>query len=179
MSGYTCPFNNRACRCDPKAEKRELRPCMLANRVSKFVRMFGSGEYEADNALRKLRQLSLAEGLDFNDLAIVIENCEGILEEKKFSGIEMQWSFGQGVEKGRAEEARKRPPHESTDYFDADGRPQNHAIAVYCQRHYQHLNDKTREFVDDMTGKTMWRALSPKQEKWLISIFRQLGSGTR
>jgi hypothetical protein len=142
--------------------------------------MFGSNfEDEAKAALVKLRQLSLAEGLSFNDLAIAIENCEGILEEKKYSDVEMQWSYGQGVEKGRAEEARKRPLQEPTDYFDADGRPQHHAMAMYCQRNYEHLSDKTREFVDDMIGKTMWRTLSPKQEKWLISIFHQLGSGKR
>src|SRR5262249_44835521 len=79
----------------------------------------------------------------------------------------------------RKEEARRRPQQEPTDYFDADGRPQHHAIAMYCQRHYQNLNPKTQEFVDDMTAQTMWRSLSPKQEKWLITIFHHLGSGTR
>ena len=59
----------------------------------------------------------------------MIENANGEIEEKKYSDSDAEIIFTKGVEKGRAEEARKReaPP----EFYDTDGQPRWYEIAVY------------------------------------------------
>ena len=63
---------------------------------------------------------------------MVIENTSGEIEEKKYSDTDAEIIFAKGVEKGRAEEARKQtaPP----EFYDADGYPRWNEIAVFCQK---------------------------------------------
>jgi hypothetical protein len=122
------------------------------------------------------RQLAV-EGLTFNDIATVIENANGEIEERKYSDTDAKIIFERGVERGRAEEVRKRelPP----EFYDADGRPQWHPIATFCQQHRERLkNDKEREFVDDMaerTSRAFFSEPTPRQADWLLGIFIRLG----
>jgi hypothetical protein len=179
MSNYVCPLNKRACRCDPEAPDKKLQPCMLTKRISKLFRLLGSDYLgEVNSATDKLKQLVSSEGLTFNDLAILIENCDGQIEEKKYSDADAEqiYAMGQkkGMEKGRVEEARKRelPP----EFFDADGYPQWNAIALFCQRNINRLHSEwERTFVDDMTGKTLCYAPTEKQAKHLLAIYVKLG----
>jgi hypothetical protein len=172
-----CPLNNRVCRCDPQAAEEKLRPCDLAKRISKLVRMMSSTYEDGSSAALHLRQLLINERL-CNDLAVLIENCNGEIEERKYSDTDAEMIFARGVEKGRAEEVHKRdlPP----DFYDADGQPQWHPIALFCQKNQHRLRDDwERTFIDDMAGKTVFREPTEKQAKHLLAIFIRLGGRTQ
>ena len=146
----------------------------IAKRIAKLFRMLGSDfEGEILAAVNRMKSLFKEERLSFHDIATVIENCNGEIEEKKYSDADAEIIYNRGVEKGRAE----RPQQEPTEFFDADNQPQWHAIALYCQRHYERLEQKHREFIDDMAGNTVWRAPTEKQGKYLLSLFYRLGRG--
>jgi hypothetical protein len=115
-----------------------------------------------------------AGGLSFNDIAVVIENHNGEIEERKYSDSDAEAIFARGVDKGRAEEARRRelPP----EFYDADGQPPWNQVALFCRKHVAQLHSHwEREFVTDMAGKTLWRQPSEKQAKHLLAIFIRLG----
>ena len=107
-----------------------------AKRIAKLVRLMSS-EYDGEwsNAVRMLKLVLQNEGLTFNDLAAVIENCDGAIEERKYSDADAAIIFARGLEKGRAEEAHKReaPP----EFYDADG----HAA---LERHCAVLPEESR-----------------------------------
>jgi hypothetical protein len=146
-----------------------------AKRVAKLVRMLASDhDGEALNAARKLKQQLGAEGLSLNDIAIVIENAGGEIEERKYSDSDAEIIFAKGVEKGRIEEARKReaPP----EFYDVDGRPRWSEIAIFCQKNTARLRGEwERTFINDMAGKTLCYEPSAKQAKHLLAIFVKLG----
>jgi hypothetical protein len=155
-----------------------------AKRLAKYFRMLGSNfDGEVSNALQAMKQLLAAEGLNFNDIGIVIENAvaDGPLEieAKKFTETQATEIYQKGKQDGRAEEANNRPPGDPTEYYDVAGNPQWHAIALYCQRHIQHAPSRHHEFINDMAGVTLSGHLSEKQEKYLLSMFYQLGRGAR
>jgi hypothetical protein len=112
----------------------------VAKKIARLFRMLGSPyEGEAHNALRMLGRVLETERLTFNDIATVIENANGEIEAKKYSDADAEIIFTRGVEKGRAEEARKReaPP----EFYDADGKPRWNEIALFCQRSMDRLRD--------------------------------------
>ena len=113
----------------------------VAKRIAKLFRLLASDfDGETLAAARRMKQLLAIEGLSFNDIATVIENCNGEIEEKKYSDTDAEIIFTKGVEKGRAEEARKReaPP----EFYDADGQPRWYEIAVYCQQNSAQLRSE-------------------------------------
>ncbi len=156
---------------------------LVATRVAKLVRTMLGSDFDGEilSAARRLNALLKAEGLTHHDIATVIENANGEIEEKKYSDTDAKIIFERGVEKGRKEEAHKRelPP----DYYDADGRPQWHPIALYCQKHRERLkSDNERQFVDDMadrTSRTYFIEPTPRQADWLLGIFIRLGGKIR
>ena len=146
-----------------------------AKRIAKRIRMLSSPfEGEAHNALTMLTRVLAAEGLTFNDIAMVIENTSDEIEEHKYSDADAEIIFARGVEKGRIEEARKQqaPP----EFYDADGYPRWNDIALFCQRNVTRLRDEwERTFINDMAGKTLLREPTEKQAKHLLAIFIRLG----
>lgn len=148
----------------------------VAKRVAKLFRLLASDfDGEVLSAVRRMKQQLTAEGLSFNDIATVIENANGEIEEKKYSDADAKIIFERGKQKGREEEARNRPQDHPRDFYDEDGQPRWNAIAMFCQGNHQRLRPNEQEFVDDMAGKTMWREPTEKQAKWLLSIFIRLG----
>ena len=146
----------------------------VAKRIATLFRMLSSGfEGEVLNAVAAMKRLFAAEGLAFNDIATVIESCNGEIEERKYSDSDAEIIFARGVEKGCADQARVQegPP----EFYDADGRPRWNAIALFCQKNHQRLRLAEQGFVDDMAGNTLWREPSEKQARWLLSIFLRLG----
>jgi len=146
-----------------------------AKRIAKLIRLISSEhEGEWSNAVRKLKLVLQNEGLTFNDLAAVIENCDGAIEERKYSDADAEIIFARGVEKGQEEESRKRqaPP----EFYDLDGYPRWNEIALFCQKNTTRLRgDWERTFVNDMAGRTVWREPTEKQAKHLLAIFVRLG----
>ena len=176
VSSHVCPLNNRPCRCDPNAGDKKFQPCKLTKHIGQiFGLMLGSNsDCESANAASALRRLVESEGVSVSDLTTIIENCDGRIEERKYSDADVEIIFKRGKERGRAEEATKQqaPP----EFYDADGHPRWSEVALFCQRNIGRLRDeREKEFVNDMTGKLTWREPTERQSRWLFSIFVKLG----
>ena len=147
----------------------------IAKRIGRLMRMLGSSyEGEWHNAVTMMKRTLEAERLTFNDIATVIENHQGEIEERKYSDADAEIIFARGVEKGRTDEARRQqaPP----EFYDADGHPRWSKIALFCQKHITQLRSQWEiTFINDMAGKTLWREPSDKQAKHLLAIFVKLG----
>jgi hypothetical protein len=129
----------------------------IAKRIATLFRMLNSDfEGEALGAVAAMKRLFKAEGLTFHDIATVIESCNGKIEERKYSDAHAEIIFNRGIEKGRAEEARKKELLVPADFYDEDEHPRWNAIALFCQ------NNNRREPTE-------------RQAKWLLSIFIKLG----
>jgi hypothetical protein len=50
-----------------------------------------------------------------------------------------------------------------------------HQIATFCQQHHDRLRSNEREFIANIAASTVWGEPTPKQQKWLRSIFLRLG----
>jgi hypothetical protein len=167
-----CPLNNRECRCNPADEKR--RPCALARRIGQLIRLQASPiEGEAFNATGALRRMLPAEGLDFSDIAVLVENCDGRIETLQFSEDDVAGSFARGVERGRAE---GRGRGLSVDYFDDDGEPRWLDMAKFCQNNpaATSLKPSEQEFIEEMLVKLRWRTPTRAMGGFLLSIFWKL-----
>lgn len=174
MTDHACPLNQRPCRCDPNATEAKFRPCALARQIGTMIRMIGEEREEvAISAMHGLRRLLPGKGLAFSDLAILVENANGEIEQLKYSDQDAEKIFAKGRERGREEQARQQ--YGSAKFFDADGRPHWNAIALFCQDHHGKLKAHEQQFVDDMTGKTLSYEPTEKQAKWLLAIFYRLG----
>jgi hypothetical protein len=148
----------------------------VAKRIAKLFRLLASDfDGEVLNAARRMKQLLAVEGLSFNDIATVIENCNGEIEEKKYSDTDAEIIFTKGVEKGRAEEARKReaPP----EFYDTDGQPRWYEIAVYCQQNRTQLRDEwERNFANDVPSRIIrYGKPTERMIRHLLAIFVKLG----
>src|SRR6516164_5273768 len=147
----------------------------IAKRVAKLFRLLASDfDGEVLNAARRMKEQLVAEGLSFNDIATVIENANGEIEERKYSDADAEIIFAKGVEKGRKEEIRKQqaPP----EFYDAEGQPRWNEIALFCQQNIARLRSSWEQtFINDMAGNTLWREPTPKQAKHLLAIFVKLG----
>jgi len=147
----------------------------IAKRIDKLLRLLASPhEGERHNAVTMMQRTLAAERLSFNDIAIVIENHQGEIEERKYSDADAEIIFAKGVEKGRKDEERKQqaPP----EFYDAEGQPRWQEIALFCQSNITRLRSEwERTFINDMAGNTLWREPTPKQAKHLLAIFVKLG----
>jgi phage terminase large subunit-like protein len=85
----------------------------VAKRIAKLFRMLASDfDGEVLAAVHRMKHQLGAEGLSVNDIATVIENANGEIEELRYSAAEVeviyQKAVQKGVEQGRVEEARKQ-----------------------------------------------------------------------
>jgi hypothetical protein len=145
----------------------------VAKRISTLVRMFGATEEEAKVAVVKLRRLIAEEKLSFNDIGTLIENCNGEIEQLKYSDADAKVIFEHGVAKGLAEGARGQAPPE---FYDTDGYARWDEIALFCQRNIDRIhNEWELTFINDMAGKMLSFLPSEKQAHKLLGIFVRLG----
>jgi hypothetical protein len=145
----------------------------IAKRISKLIRMFGATEEEAKVAVLKLRSLCTEQKISLNDIAILIENCNGEIEQLKYSDADAAAIYARGVEKGRTE----RPAQEATEFFDEDGTPRWYEIATYCRENQGHsLSNWEKNFADDMPAKiASYGRPTSAQARHLLRIFIKLG----
>jgi hypothetical protein len=149
----------------------------IAKRIAKLFRLLASDfDGEVLNAARKMKQQLSAEGLSFNDIATVIENCNGEIEERKYSDADAEIIFAKGVEKGRIEELRKQqaPP----EFYDADGAPRWYEIANFTKATLTQLKPGfEQDFVTDTPAKMLsyGRPRSAKQARWILTFFVRAG----
>ena len=143
----------------------------VAKRIAKLFRLLGSDiDGEVQGAVNAMKRLLASEGLSFSDIAIVIENANGEIEERKYSDADAEIIFAKGVEKGRKEEVRKQqaPP----EYYDADGQPRWYETAVFCQQNSGRLNGWEQNFANGMPEKIIkYGAPTEKQTKHLLATF--------
>jgi hypothetical protein len=175
-----CPLNQRKCNCDANAADKKLHPCKLARHVGKFIRLMGSDfEGEAIASATGLRRLAHSEGLVFGNLATLIENCNGEIEELKYSDADMHEATIVTKQKGEQQgyEKAKREMTAPPEFYDASGEPRWYEIACFCRDNQGHrLNDWEKSFVEDMPGKIAgYGEPKPKQAKHLLRIFIELG----
>jgi hypothetical protein len=148
-----------------------------AKKIAKLFRLtYDAASYDGESlsAVAAMRRLLANEGLSANDIALVIESCNGEIEERKYSDADAEQIYARGVEQGRAQQQHKQqlPP----EFYDAAGNPQWNAIALFCQSKTDRLrNDWEKTFVADMAGTTILREPTEKQAKHLIAIFVRLG----
>ena len=146
-----------------------------AKRIGKLVRMFGSTfENERNVALSKLVTVLDEEGLTWNEIATLIENGNGEIEQLKYSDSDLETIFTKGVEKGRKENTGSVL---SQQFFDAEGEPRWNEIVKFCNGNPARtsLNPKEQEFIDEMPARLHWRSPSRPQGGFLLSIFWKLG----
>ena len=123
-----------------------------------------------------MKRLFKAEGLTFHDIAAVIESCNGQIEERKYSDSDAEIIFNRGVERGK----RSAGPGLNPQFYESDGSPRWHEIALFCQEQNERLrSEKEQKFVADMAGKTLFRTPTSKQGDWLLAIFYELGGKRR
>jgi hypothetical protein len=147
----------------------------VARRISKLFRRLSS-DFEGEQlaTLAALKRLLVSEGLSFSDVAMLIENGDPELAERKYTDGDAQQIFARGVEKGRAE---NRGVGLSADYFDKDGEPRWAEMVKFCVANPALLSLKPneQEFVEELQVKLQWRAPSRAMGGFLLSIFWKLG----
>jgi hypothetical protein len=150
-----------------------------ATKIAQLFRMLSSPyENEAHNALRMMTRTLAAEGLSFNDVATVFDNAAGEIDGKLFSESDAKKIFERGLEKRRAEQARKQAS--PSDYYGEDGEPLWPEIAQFCHNSVDRLHSEwERTFIEDMSDKVYRYVLSEKQMKKLFAIFIKLGGPRR
>jgi hypothetical protein len=90
----------------------------------------------------------------------------------------MRKLYDAGYEAGRADGVRAaeaKVSHDEDGFRNVNGLPSWHAMAMFCQDRNKRLRPYEAGFVDDMAGWTTWREPTPKQAKWLRSIYARLG----
>jgi hypothetical protein len=139
-------------------------------RLGTLIRLLASPQDgEALAAARAIVRTLKSTGADIHALAERVENVNG----GKLSEAEMRKLYDAGYEAGMRAVENKQ--HGSGDFHNVGGTPSWHEIARFCQQNRERLRPNEREFVDDVTARTVWREPSEKQAKWLRRIFFRLG----
>src|SRR5262249_55471853 len=146
----------------------------IADKLKRFIRLLSSdSDGEVVAAARALSRTLKAAGADIHVLADCFEQVDA-----KLSEAEMRKIYDAGHDAGyaagvRAAEAKLQ--HDADGFRSVDGIPASHAMAIFCQDRSTRLRSNEADFIDDMVGWTTWREPTPKQQKWLRSIYARLG----
>ena len=158
---------------DPEEEAKKFRKT-IADHIRRL-----SSEFEGERtaAVNTLRSKLKSHGLDIHDVANVIEGATGeIGGAKLLTDDDAKKIYERGVEEGKSAAG----PGLNPDFYESDGSPRWHEIALFCQEQTQRLHsEKEQEFVADMAGKTLFRTPTPRQGDWLLAIFYKLGGKRR
>jgi hypothetical protein len=150
------------------------RPVWVRSKLANLVRLFASDqEGEALGAARAIPRVLKTEGADIHALADLIERADA-----KLSEMEMRKLYDAGCEAGLADGVRAveaKVSHDADGFRNVSWAPSWHDMARFCQERSARLRGSEPKFVDDMSGLTLWREPTPKQAKWLKSIYARLG----
>ena len=151
----------------------------IARRIGKLVRMFSPPYEDRHVDFTQLEHLLKDEGLSFNDLATVIENCNGEIEELKYSDNDMANVADRMKRRGEQEgyDKARREMTAPPKFYEDHGEPRYYEIAMYCRSNKERLRrDWDKTFVEDMPGKILsYSKPTPPQAKQLLRIFLVLG----
>jgi hypothetical protein len=141
----------------------------VAGKLASLIRLLSSPvDAEALVAARKLLVTLRSAGCDIHTLADRLTHPVAVLDEAAAQRI-YDAGFLDGYRKA---EASQQGPG---DFHNVDGTPCWPELAAWCSERGDRLSAREREFVDDMAAWTLSRELTPKQAKWLMSIFLRLG----
>jgi hypothetical protein len=147
----------------------------VRKKVASLIRLLGSNqEGERLGSAHGLDRTLKGSGFDFHTLADLVEQANG----DKLSEAEMKKLYDAGYEVGHTDgvaAAEAKVSHDEDGFRNVNGHPSWHAMAVFCQDCSGRLRPNEADFVDDMAGWTTWREPTPKQAKWLRSIYARLG----
>ena len=150
----------------------------FATRIADHIRRLSSPfEGERTATVNTLLSTLNNNGLDIHDIADVIEGATGeIGGAKLLTEDHAKEIYERGVESGKSTAG----PGLNPDFYESDGSPRWHEIALFCQERAQRLrNEKEQEFIADMAGKTLFRTPTQRQGDWLLAIFYKLGGKRR
>ena len=150
-------------------------PTSTRRKLASSIRLLASNrEGEVLAAAHAIPRTLKAASVDIHALADLVEQING----GKLSEAEMKKLYDAGYEAGRADGVRAaeaKVSHDADGFRNVNGLPSWHDMARFCQEHSARLRGNEPDFVDDMTGLTLWREPTPKQAKWLKSIYARLG----
>jgi len=144
----------------------------FAKKIAKLIRLLSSDfEGEILNVVARIKQVLAAGGMSFHDIATVIENCDGEVEERKWSDSDAKAIYERGKEKGVGERQE-----DGLEFYDADAQPRWYEIAVFNQRNVDRLlGSWEKDFSNDMPSRMLWNTPSHKQAQQMLRIFVKLG----
>ena len=143
-------------------------------KIADIVRRFSTphdGEKVA--TAHALLRLLNSYGLDIHAVADVLEGATGeIGGVKLITEDEARVIYQRGFEKGKSSAG----PGLNPQFYESDGSPRWHEIALFCQDRHERLHSEwERTFIADMTVKVLYRTPTPKMADCLIKIFYRLG----
>jgi hypothetical protein len=130
----------------------------VAKRIATMFRLLGSNyDGEVLNAVAAMKRLFAAEELTFHDIATVIENANGEIEQLKYSDSDAETIFNRGSRKV-ALSCGQIP---SADYFDEDGEPRWEEMVKFCLSNPAFTSLKPNERISSTSCKpNRWRTPS-------------------
>jgi hypothetical protein len=136
----------------------------LAKKVADIVRRLTSNQPgEVANTIEALGRVLQNAGADvIHCIANRIEHHNRLTE------AEMKAIFDAGVVAGRSQ--ARQQLHVNGAVF-----PSAHEMALWCRQQDDRLRPKEREFLNDVSARTLWRSPTLRQEEWLKAIFLRLG----
>ena len=142
----------------------------IAARLATFIRLLSSDkEGEIVAAAHAIKRTLKTAGSDMHALAARVAKLDG----GGLSEAMMKKLYDAGYSAGQRDAETKR--FGSANFLNADGTPNWHQMALFCQHRSNLLRGQEPTFVNDMAARTVWREPTKKQGKWLKSIFLRLG----
>jgi hypothetical protein len=135
-----------------------------AKKIAGILRLLTSNKLgEAAAAMQALqRTLQSASADVIYALAERVEGGSGLTDD------EMQEIFDAGVTAGR-KQAKQQLGLNGAVF------PGCHEMALWCRQQDDRLRSKEREFLNDVSARSLWHPLTLRQEEWLKAIFLRLG----
>jgi hypothetical protein len=145
-------------------------------KLAALIRLLSSKQNgEVVATVHALIRLLETNGSDIHALAEHVKNGSGLTDaDKQKIRSEIENARAIGYAEGVA--AAEAKQHGTGAFRNTDGKPEWTEVALYVQREKHRLHDKHHEFIDDMASRTAYgREPSPKQHKYLHSLFYKLG----
>jgi hypothetical protein len=143
----------------------------IAGKVGSLIRLLASDrEGEVVAAARALGRTLKAHGADFHVLADRVEHANG---SGKIGEADMRKLYDAGFAAGIAAAEKQNDVGDGFNNLDGTATPE--AMAAWCRRRRDQLNEREQKFISSVSAHIVWREPTEKQAKWLRSIFLRTG----
>jgi hypothetical protein len=147
----------------------------IAGKLSSLVRLHASDKTgEVAAAAAAINRMLRSAGADIHALADRIKHANG--NGSKLTESEMRKLHDAGFAAG---EAAAKDHNGADDFRNLDSTTSPQTIVAFCQQRIDRLSTREQEFIASVALQLVWRELTPKQTKWLTSIFLRLGGKLR